>query len=581
MKRLSICALILLCAAPLACGRKDSLLAPPPPTPQLWYWQHSLVNGEAGLQTSRKLTDRARAAGYTGVAFWDVSFSYLTSPRWPDHGGRYLKRAMDYAVAQGMQVLALGPPFGYSNDVLNFNPNWAEGQRVEGARFKVDDAGRLLRLIDSFSGLANSGFESGATGWFNNRDRGVDVDSSTSHTGSKSGVINNAPGNGRFSQLLTLTPWRQYHLRLFLKSRAYAGPPPVVEVFDAGSQAKLRQYQQIKVAPTQDWMQVDATFNSQSSSSAWLYFGVWGGGNTGTLWFDDVSVEETALVYLIRRSGAPLKVYDPSTGAVFREAVDFDPIKDSGLTGDPHDDYHAPPPVTLPSGTTLKPGQTVAMDFYAALPVELHRLGICLTDPAVQEFLMENARQVMAVAPPQTGMFLQYDEMRQMDSCQSCRAKGMTPGQLLAWHVGQTIKLYRSLRPGLAFYAWSDMFDPFANAHDDYYLVEGDIGGSWLGLPPEVTIMNWNLDHLKESLAWFSGEDSKQPIAHRQIIAGYYDNHNGQVAASGELRQAHGIPGIDGLMYTSWEDDNSQLEEFADSARKSWNDYRSSVVSAP
>jgi hypothetical protein len=307
-----------------------------------------------------------------------------------------------------------------------------------------------------------------------------------------------------------------------------------------------------------------------------LYFGVWGG-NSGTLWFDDVTVEETALVYLIRRSGAPLKVYDPNTGAVFQETGDFNPISDAQLTSDPHDDYHAPPVVTLPAGTALKPGQTVAIDFYAAQPVDSRRMGLCLTDPGIESWLASNAHQVMAATPPGAGIFLQYDEMRQMNSCESCRAKGMTPGQLLAWHVGKSMQLYRSLRPGVAFYVWSDMFDPFANAHDDYYLVEGDIAGSWLALPADVTIMNWNLDHLRDSLTWFSGQDSKQPIAHRQVIAGYYDSHDGATAAARELREARGIPGITGLMYTTWELDYTQLQSFADSARRNWNDYRASV----
>ncbi len=32
---------------------------------------------------------------------------------------------------------------------------------------------------------------------------------------------------------------------------------------------------------------------------------------------------------------------------------------------------------------------------------------------------------------------LGYDEIRQMNSCASCRAKNMTAGQLLAWSVGR------------------------------------------------------------------------------------------------------------------------------------------------
>ena len=35
-------------------------------------------------------------------------------------------------------------------------------------------------------------------------------------------------------------------------------------------------------------------------------------------------------------------------------------------------------------------------------------------------------------------------------------------------------------------YVWNDMFDPFHNAVNDYYLVRGDLKGSWEGLPKDV-----------------------------------------------------------------------------------------------
>ncbi len=565
------------CAITISCANKRTTLADPPAAPELWVWLHSQINTPAELLASQTMIEHAHSLGYNGIAFWDVSFTYITSPHWPDQQGHYLRQAMDYTLAKGMKVLALGVPFGYSNDALSFNPNRAEGMRVSGTRFEVEKSGRKLRPISSFSGLENPGFESGKTGWFHTwTDQGTGVDSVVSHSGVSSGKIAGARGNARFSQLLKVTPWHQYHIRLFVKSLNYSGEPPVVEVL-AANQQSIRTYRQIKMSATQDWTQVDVAFNSQSSSSVWLYFGVWGG-NQGSLWFDDVMLEETALVDLIRRAGAPLKVYDSTTGTVFRESLDYDPVSDPLLTSDPHDDYHVPPEVTLPATTTMKPGQKVAIDYYAAQPVDSRRLGLCLTDPDVNSWSYETARRVLAATPAEAGIFLQYDEMRQMNSCATCRAKGLSAGDLLAWHVGQTIKLYRSLRPGAAVYVWNDMFDPYANAHDNYYLVEGDIAGSWRGLPSDVTIMNWNLEHLKDSLTWFSGENRKQPVPHRQIIAGYYDNHDGALAAASELQQAHAIPGIDGMMYTTWESDYSQLQAFSESATRNWGAYRASVL---
>ena len=105
-----------------------------------------------------------------------------------------------------------------------------------------------------------------------------------------------------------------------------------MEVFDAGNEKELRLYKYLNVSGTQDWTRFDTTFNSQDSTSVHLYFGVWGG-SAGTIWIDDVSVEETALVYLLRRSGTPVRIYDPQTQAIFHEGADVDFIRNPKLTG--------------------------------------------------------------------------------------------------------------------------------------------------------------------------------------------------------------------------------------------------------
>jgi hypothetical protein len=92
-----------------------------------------------------------------------------------------------------------------------------------------------------------------------------------------------------------------------------------------------------------------------------------------------------------------------------------------------------------------------------------------------------------------------------------------------------------------------------------------------------VTVLNWNLGQLRDSLTWFSGRNPKQTLAHQQIIAGYYDRGDGSAAAWEELRAASGIPGIQGFMYTTWNDDYSQLAAFAQAVRAGWTRYLTSV----
>jgi hypothetical protein len=554
--------------------------SPQPAAPmQLWYWHHSYLVSDEALQKSKALVDKAAALGYNGAAIWDSSFNFMGTDFWPAENEGRMRELMKHAAKKHMSVLATPGPFGLSNEVLRADPNWAEGLRVTGAQFQVDPTGQRLMLKNSFSGLANPGFEEGKSAWFSMGDSGVGINA-TAHAGKVSGVIVDAPGNGRLHQKFPLKPWRQYHLRLFFKSSQFRGSA-MLSVFDGSNIDKARLTGYLSAAGTHDWTQADYLFNSQDSTEGALYVGVWGG-SSGVLWFDDVQIEETALVYVVRRSGAPLKVYDPENpGTLYREGSDYNFITDPRMTATrtPFTDvYHDPAPVTLPRGTHLKPGQIVAIDFYAAVPVpHLNGVAMCMTEPGVQKWLVQNARALKRVLPSGGNVLVSYDEIRQMNSCASCKAKNLTPGQLLAWSVAQTFQTYRSIIPDATFYEWNDMFDPYHNAHDNYYYVEGDLSGSWKGLPAGIRILNWNLGDLKNSLTWFSGRDTRQPVPHQQIVAGYYDNNDGARSAQEIFAHAAGIPGILGVMYTSWGDDYSQLESFAKSARAAWSGYLSSL----
>lgn len=541
--------------------------------PELWYWHHSYLTTNRAVESSKALIDRAVAAGYTGVAFWDSSFSFMSDSFWPRENVERLRTVVNYAAAKGLKVMAPVAPFGFANDALQANPNWAEASRIAGAQFQVDASGTRLNFVNSFPGLANSSFESGQTAWFSTADSGLAIDTRVAHSGRASGVIRNARRNARFRQELALKPWRQYYLRLFFKSDTFRGLSQI-GILDAHDKSEERLNAPIPAAGTHDWIQLDFTFNSQDSTQAWLYLGVWGG-NSGTLWLDDIQIEETALVYVVRRPSAPLRVYDAADPeAVYTEGADYNVIADPRVASSrtPFTDaYHEPAPVMFPSGTRLRPGQRVAIDFYAVFPIPgPMQVAMCLTEAGVLDWQQRNARAIAEVLPRGAGILMQYDEIRQMNSCASCRAKGLSAAGLLDWSLAHCIQMCKSVFPEAPLYAWSDMFDPNHNARNHYYYVEGDLRGSWKGLPANVTVLNWNLDQLHPSLAFFAGQ------GHRQIIAGYYDKGDGSAAARAELRDASGITGIAGLMYTTWNDDYSQLERFATAVKADWPTYLTS-----
>jgi hypothetical protein len=526
--RLPALILLLLTAA---CGR------PHPQKMELWYWHHSYLVTDEAVASSKALIDRAANAGYTGIALWDSSWTFLNMPNWPEANVRKLKTIVDYATARGLLVMPVVAPYGHSNDVLKQHPNYAEGQRVTGATFRVDDGGRQLTLIPS---------------------------------------LNEHP---EFSprQLLAIdvnvTPWRQYHVHLNLQTQNFKGMAQL-EIND-GPASRLDA--NLHPPPTQPAILLDYTFNSAASTRVRIQAGAFGP-HEGSLAVTQFALEETALVYVIRRAGAgagkALRLYDSQHE--YNEGADFDAIHDRKLLTTPeftNDNFHDPGPITLPLTTRLRPGQTVQLDYEAVVPVYDEAVSVCLTDPATERWMVANTRASAALAPKGSPLLLSHDEIRQMNSCAQCRARQLTAGNLLAQHMAAFTAKLSSLGP---LYVWSDMFDPHHNAHDNYAQVEGTIAGSWKGLPPNITIMNWNLDHLHDSLLWFSGDDPAQPVAYRQIIAGFYDppDHDAAAAVHKEWQAARAVPGVAGTMYTTWVNDYSQLEPFAKAAKEEWNHYR-------
>jgi hypothetical protein len=99
------------------------------------------------------------------------------------------------------------------------------------------------------------------------------------------------------------------------------------------------------------------------------------------------------------------------------------------------------------------------------------------------------------------------------------------------------------------------MFDPHHNAVDNYYLVRGSLEGA--SAPEDVTIVNWNFGKRVDSLQHFAKR------GHLQIIAGYYDANPNQITQWLDTITEQKLNTVDGIMYTTWNRNFSDLEEFA------------------
>ena len=484
---------------------------------------------------------RAAAAGYTHVLLADSKFNRLG-----EMDARYFRnveRVKKIAAELKMEIVPALFPIGYSNDMLGRDPNLVEGPPVKDVPLVVQ--GGVAHVDDPDAPTLPGGDFSDLKKW-TWKDEFIVADKGAAR-------ISDANGrNARIVQKLKVKPWRQYHVSVWIKTQDFRGEP-MIKVQPAKDDGRSLQWTNLDVEPTQDWKEHHAVFNSLEYPDVGLYLGVWGAG-AGSLWWRDAKIEEVAFLNMTRRPGTPL-VIKTAEGQPLVEGRDFAALNDPKLGQTPYageyDTWHQPPQLhtKLPDGTRLR-----ASYFHAATIYE-HQATICLSEPKTYELLRDQAKRVHAAWNAKSYM-MSHDEMRVADWCETCQARHLTPGQLLADNVKRCVEILHETAPGAHLYVWSDMFDPHHNAvPGPYYLVNGPLTGSWEGLPKEVTIVNWNSPKCAESLKFFADR------GHAQVIAGYYD------APPEKIRDwfaaAKGVPGnIQGVMYTTWKHDYSQLEKF-------------------
>ena len=503
---------------------------------------------QTNLQVDKNVTDaevlfrRAAKAGYNGVLLADAKLAKLGEviPRYHQN----IARVRRVAAETRMEVIPAVFRIGYSEAMLWHDPNLAEALPVRDALFVV--SGGVARLQpDSPTQLRG--------GDFANLRLWAMKDSNLVPDNGALRVSNPMGANARIAQPLRLTPFRQYHLSVRVKTQDFHGQPEVKVI--AGQQSL--NFANLGVQPTQDWTTHHVVFNSLDRTDAQLYLGCWGG-TTGSLWWKDVRLEETALVNLVRRPGAPLVVRIEG-GAYQLEGSDYEPVVDPKSGTVPGNGgfevWHEPPLIRtrLPDGTRLR------VSFYHVVPIHDGQVSICPSEPRTVELLRDEARRVHAAWGAKSYM-MSHDEIRCLNWCAACTRRNLTAGQILADNARTCVQILRTVNPGGRIFVWSDMFDPHHNAKStgDYYLVRGSLAGSWEGLDRDVGILPWDYGSRAASLKFFADR------GHPQIIAGYYDAKPELIRDW--LSAGRGLRGVNGVMFTTWKGNFTDLEKFIEAA---------------
>ena len=504
-----------------------------------WIYRATNLLVDKNVDTLGEFFARGEAAGYTHMLLADSKFSRLgvMDARY----FRNVERAKQLAAKHHIEIVPALFSIGYSNDLLSNDPNLIEALPVKDLPMVVRGG---VAAVDDPSVPVLPG------GNFDDRKKWSFADDTVIF---ENGVARVTDPNGKLARMfrrITVQPWRQYHVSVRIKTQDFAGKPEVKALPEKGA---ALCWDNLGVKPTQDWQTHHVIFNSQANTNVGIYFGVWDG-KTGSLWWDDAKIEEVAFLNMPRRPGCPVTI-KTADGKELKEGVDFEPLSDPLMGTKPwpgeYDVYHEAPQLKtkLPEGTKL------LASYYHGATIYDSQAMICPSEPKTVELLRDQAQRMHKLWGAK-GYMMSHDEIRVLNHCAACRARNLTPGQIIADNVKTCISILKEVNPGGRIYTWNDMFDPNHNAvAKDYYLVNGSLQGSWEGLSSDVIILPWYFSKRAESMKFFADR------GHRQVIAGYYDANPEKI--KDWIAAGKGINGVLGAMYTTWQNKYGDLESFS------------------
>ncbi len=479
-----------------------------------------------------------------------------------------------YSAKTNVEIIPGVFPFGWSEGILFHDPDIAEGIPTTSSLFIQGDTGVVL--TDPNMILPNGGFENVSngqfTGWsfYDGPKVSAFVDSTTVHSGKYSArctnfVAGNAGGNCRFERSVLCKPFHGYHMSVWINSQNFSGEEvQLLAIGHNGAQSTSLTYTAFSVPSTSNgWSQYNVVFNTLTYDSLYVYCGVWGG-SAGTIWFDDFQIEDAGLTNVLRPSSELPLVSEAGRSTTYVEGKDYAAVVDSILEKNEGSyPWHSSPSFTILPGSAIKNGDTVQVHFIRPNPVENDATGdgstmVCVSEDTLYPIL-QNQLSLVDAQYHAGKYFMSHDEIREMNWDTACTSRKLSPAALLADNVKKSDSIIQKVHPGAERFDWSDMFDSLHNAHNNYYLVNGDLTGDWNLIPKDLTIVNWNGGFMSQSLDFFS------KLGFSQITSPYYDVQNTVNMRDWRLAMDT-IPNMRGMMYTTWANDYSFLTPFADYA---------------
>lgn len=379
------------------------------------------------------------------------------------------------------------------------------------------------------------------------------------------------------SRQFSLAPGRAYKISVWIKTQNVLKSRDIgIEVRGYGPGGISREIYRNRyargVAGTQDWRRHSWDFNSLECTTGQIRLSIVDHFTTsGTVWVDDMEIEEVGLYETVRRPTLPITVKSEK-GQVFEEGKDYvvkvaeEPKK--GDQGHLH----------IPEGSSITNGQTLRVDWYQLADVRRIVPPAAYCHAGTWESVRRSAEAIFDVFGQAPGWYCKPGEwMGFWDP--ACTSTYKTAGEYMG---GVWTGLVEALRKAtqnwnIDVYVIHDMIDPYHNGDRDTYLMtNGTTFGAWKTLHKDAIIMNWNERHKIESLRFFSGLDPKYPdVFFRQVLHFW---SGGDVAAETgwltalDKAEAEGMRdgAVVGIEYATWHAERDggydNIEKFAEAS---------------
>ncbi len=525
--------------------------------PCRWVYVSRSLHNDSDVADIRSILKTASEHGLNGMV---LAAGLDRLDRQPPHYFVRLEQVKQICKQYNIEIIPIVFSVGYGGSVLSGNRNLAAGIPVKDALFAVEN-GKAHLVPDPVVKLVNGGFEEyegGRLKGYRFHDRLGEVsfiDKDIFKSGQASLRFENfgkyEHGHARVMQEVEVRPHRCYKLTCWVKTDSMEP--------EGSFRMSILSFEGRNLAPwdpavpsTANWRKIVMGFNSLDYDRVRVYVGVWGG-RRGRFWVDDLKVEEVGLLNVLRRPGTPVTVRSEEQSVTYEEGRDYAAIKDPKLN---FRFDHDPVVIEILSGGRIKDGQHLRVSYYHGMAINRGQVTVCMSEPKVYEIWRKQAGLIHKHLAPDRYL-LSMDEIRAGGGCRACKEHGMTMAQILGDCITKQVRLIRNVNPDAEILIWSDMLDPNHNAHDNYYLVDGDFTGSWNYIPKDLVIVCWYYDKRVESLRFFSS------LGFRILAGAYYDGDTLD-NPRGWLEVLDKTPEACGIMYTTWRNKYELLAPFGD-----------------